>query len=93
MQSIDVKNCQQLPKALSNCIGSFLGSNSHDEDTWERSRDLRETRGLSQVGMMVDKEFLPRFRYINRLRVIVIKVQVHQPSESDRDQGSGTSTV
>lgn len=34
----------------------------------ERSRDLRETRGLSQVGTMVDKEFLPRFRYINRLR-------------------------
>lgn len=34
----------------------------------ERSRDLSETRGLSQDGTIVDKEFLPRFRYVNRLR-------------------------
>ena len=37
---------------------------------------MRETRGLSQVGMMVDKEFLPRFRYINRLLGINIKGEI-----------------
>ena len=41
-------------------------------NTCERSRDFNETRGLSQVGTIVDKEFLPRFRYIKLLRLILM---------------------
>ena len=48
----------------------------HDYNTCERSRDLSETRGLSQDGTIVDKEFLPRFRYVNRLRMEVKMMMV-----------------
>ena len=37
---------------------------------------MSETRGLSQDGTIVDKEFLPRFRYVNRLRMEVKMMMV-----------------
>lgn len=78
-------SCQQLPQAVNSYLSSWNLNHhcdhhhhhhSHDDDTWERSRDFRETRGLSHVGTIVDKEFFPRFRYIKRLRMMILMYDV-----------------
>ena len=77
--STATKSCWQLPQAV-NSYHSCWNLNyhrdhhhhAHDNDTCERSRDFSETRGLSHVGTIVDKEFLPRFRYIKLLRLILM---------------------
>ena len=55
-------------------------------NTCERSRDLREVRGLSQVGTIVDKEFFPRFRYVNRLRLLSL---IYEDDIYARGDGDG----